>query len=577
MSNWNEDLKNNKKKIENVATAAKTAKKVSSLSSSAAASSSAGATAGATASGSSVIFSNPVIIVVLVLLLLIVASFSEIPTNVLSNYDMEETNKYVKTTFTPHYKETQKKYADNVQQYFNNNYECKFENDNVEMPETVDEDGLNFATISNTYEENNVIHACNVKLNYTTNVDDLSKVMLSIISGKNSTISNFDTQQYNEALNNPYVYDTYNNSEIPNYLTGRKLDYEAIIEEQGSVYGSLQSRAFKDDLNDYISTHDVFAISPNNFNHIINNIEGTDKHFYNDEEAELLLDPYANLGEIVINEEEIEVEVCVNGDGEEIPCTGISDNKTTVKKTLITVEANYNVEVYFDLNDYHEEEIDKIAKSIVSPDGSDEGMENYEVIREALDKDTREKTAAYINVFQLNDIAAKVNNYHGFGISNYMVMGSLGFSGVVGMGNFNYGAFATGGIFYSQELWNHVHHITHSLGSGAWDYNCTAFVFAWFYDHYGYGWTHGNGNQVAGNLVAEHPDMFEYGSTPAPGAVISVNPNHVLVCEAWDEETQTLVTSDGNVLSGGFRINHSWRWSDFIRSYNVVAIANPKQ
>lgn len=98
---------------------------------------------------------------------------------------------------------------------------------------------------------------------------------------------------------------------------------------------------------------------------------------------------------------------------------------------------------------------------------------------------------------------------------------------------------------------------------------CTTFVHWMFYLVNGYDCGLGNGNEMADNTIALYPDKYKASSTPAPGAIASVDNGtrygHVLFINAvydddGDGNWDRLIASDGNVGDyAGVRI--LWEWS----------------
>lgn len=117
---------------------------------------------------------------------------------------------------------------------------------------------------------------------------------------------------------------------------------------------------------------------------------------------------------------------------------------------------------------------------------------------------------------------------------------------------------------------------------------CTYFAWSRFYQVYGYdSGARGNGKTNATEIVKAHGDQFKLSSTPAAGAVFSYEKNsllpqygHVGFVEAYDEETDTIYISEGNVTINGTSGNiyiHKMKFSTLKQMYPDIVFAIPNQ
>lgn len=115
---------------------------------------------------------------------------------------------------------------------------------------------------------------------------------------------------------------------------------------------------------------------------------------------------------------------------------------------------------------------------------------------------------------------------------------------------------------------------------------CTWFAWSRFYQVYGYdSGARGNGKMNAFEIVQHHKDSFQLSSTPAAGAVFSLNKNtlypqygHVGFIEAYDGEYVWI--SEGNVKFENQLGNiwiHKVNWETFKATYPDVVFAVPNQ
>lgn len=117
---------------------------------------------------------------------------------------------------------------------------------------------------------------------------------------------------------------------------------------------------------------------------------------------------------------------------------------------------------------------------------------------------------------------------------------------------------------------------------------CTYFAWSRFYQVYGYdSGARGNGKTNAAEIVKAHSSQFKLSSTPAAGAVFSYEKNsllpqygHVGFVEAYDEKTDTIYISEGNVTINGTSGNiyiHKMKFSTLKKMYPDIVFAVPNQ
>ena len=117
---------------------------------------------------------------------------------------------------------------------------------------------------------------------------------------------------------------------------------------------------------------------------------------------------------------------------------------------------------------------------------------------------------------------------------------------------------------------------------------CTYFAWSRFYQVYGYdSGARGNGKTNAAEIVKAHSSQFKLSSTPAAGAVFSYEKNsllpqygHVGFVESYDEETDTVYISEGNVTINGTSGNiyiHKMKFSTLKKMYPDIVFAVPNQ
>ena len=169
-----------------------------------------------------------------------------------------------------------------------------------------------------------------------------------------------------------------------------------------------------------------------------------------------------------------------------------------------------------------------------------------------------------------------------------------GYSGLITSHGFNYlqtsddKAVTAAFWAYSDRLDAILHTLPYKSdlnGSGpVMTHQCTQFAATFFYDVYGFAALRGNGNMQADNLLKDCgkdsgcPVRFERASSPAPGAIVSLYPNHVIVVDQVDENG-TVYISEGNYNgNGGVRIHQPYSsLSQFVskNGYAIKTIAIP--
>lgn len=101
---------------------------------------------------------------------------------------------------------------------------------------------------------------------------------------------------------------------------------------------------------------------------------------------------------------------------------------------------------------------------------------------------------------------------------------------------------------------------------------CTWFAWGRFYELYGFSPRfYGNGYQCVEQLLAAHPDKFEFSTTPAAGAVFSSDAahNHVGIVLEYDAKSDILTIQEGN-LDGVSNAD----WNVAIEDYRTVKLSS---
>lgn len=163
-----------------------------------------------------------------------------------------------------------------------------------------------------------------------------------------------------------------------------------------------------------------------------------------------------------------------------------------------------------------------------------------------------------------------------------------GYSGYITSGGWNYANLINADSSISNAFWGYAESLRsvlkalpyakYHLSSGGMAYpqNCTMFAAVFFYDVYGFSALRGDGNHQADNLIVDCgvdnenscPVKFARSVSPAPGAIVSLYPNHVIVVNEVKDDGTVLI-SEGNVNS-----SHAIRTNIEYSSLNAYASAN---
>ena len=220
--------------------------------------------------------------------------------------------------------------------------------------------------------------------------------------------------------------------------------------------------------------------------------------------------------------------------------------------TLYACDAEHSLTMFFDLtNDYYKSYQEQFNNARYVFDG--EVVENGNV--GAVYNPESTEIEDFREILFSPILTEFENGYvpiYGIPSSGEGVLGSVfdilfGYSGDIGMGIL--GTFGT-----DRETWLYIDALIDAgIVTGAVQYNCTAYVAAWLYDHYGMrGVSLGNGKEFASNLIAHHGWKRCNTLTFVPGTVVSLGPTnknpygHVAVIVAVDYDRKTLVVSEGN-------------------------------
>lgn len=233
-----------------------------------------------------------------------------------------------------------------------------------------------------------------------------------------------------------------------------------------------------------------------------------------------------------------------------------------------------------DLEKFKKSQVDEIKKNLV---GQEIPVEEYVEGKKVTVKKVIDETLA--NTL----IEESINTYYASYLSAFYD-GTVvsGYSGYITSNGWNYFATVNADIAASNLFWLYAESLRPELkklpyakfhlasGGMAYAKNCTLFAATFFYDVHGFTALRGDGNHQADNLIIDCgidsenscPVKFARSTSAAPGAIVSLYPNHV-ICINEVKEDGTVVISEGNVNS-----DHAIKTNIEYPSLNAYASAN---
>ena len=270
---------------------------------------------------------------------------------------------------------------------------------------------------------------------------------------------------------------------------------------------------------------------------------------------------------------------------ETVACELPHDREETEIEYIDVLFGRISVPMKYDATKYKENEISKTVSDLVDQElylstGIDDVYEKRKIGNSDEAKRIIENV---ISDYELSYLLGYLGGSYGYGYSE-----------LITSGGFNYlettdDKTATALFWaYSDGLNTILHTLTYktdsSAGGPVMSHQCTQFAATFFYDVYGFAALRGNGNMQADYLLKDCgkdsacPVKFERSSTPAPGAIVSLYPNHVIVIDEVDDDGKIYI-SEGNYNGKGAVRTHQVYNSlfDYIAKtgYVVKSIAIP--
>lgn len=462
-----------------------------------------------------------------------------------------------------------------------------------------------------------------VSVKFVPGVDRATPLIASYIMAVNNTIAQYDEKVIDGNFSD---YEKNNYDEIyKSPYENEDIDYsEQAFDESCKIPTNYDSNLnvkdqFADnecepssEMSDYIKSDDanenMFPTSPKLITSLKKYISEYGIYFTGGKDTWLIYEstPYEVEKEVEIPNYQPDQ----TPDGSLTPSPEIDENGNQIEPPLITVKVKVNVidvsvkiPVFYDLSSYKQKELSNIKDFLILYGRVDEKTDTelgmtYSEADSQLNSMISEYYNQTLDYYEVSDYYrypyAEFGIYTGpSGVNPDRANGAPGYEGEFGdaehITDFEFGRwsdYALGWtesnrvysydliLKYKNPVWKHVHK---TILNGL-KFQCTTLARAWFKDHYGVDWLHGHGYQMVDNLVAEHGDMFEYGSSPAPGGIFSKY-NHVGCIDAVSETTITF--SDGNVgprsSDNGVRVMMEVSKEVFYEMFPGVEFANPRQ
>ena len=488
------------------------------------------------------------VIVVLMILCLMISStnastlFNSKPTAI------EDICKALKNGFVQKKKDA-RSYIGN---YINNTYNCKGSNES-----------MSFLKADNIYTFSS--DACEITIDFEPELEEFAQHIDSHANAINSTLQFFEqggssslTSEEKDVTEGILVIDEKGNLKLNAYGSG-------LISSYNSEYANNQSSAYFATLCQY---------SKNIFDYEKNTSEWTFSDFHMGKKEKKVTVCYKRVRQPDMTYKD-----------EIVACSLPHDKEKTEIKYVDALFGHISVPMTYDVRKYKKSDIEKTAEDLIGQEMylSTNIDDEYEK-RQIADSDEANRIVDnIISDYELSYLVMYLGGSYGYG-----------YSGLITSNGFNYlletDDKATTAIFwaYSDGLNTILHNLPYRTDSSAsgpsMSHQCTQFAATFFYDVYGFAALRGNGNMQADYLLKDCgkdsacPVKFERASSPAPGAIISLYPNHVVVVDEVDEDG-TIYISEGNYNGkGAVRTHQAYSsLSDYIAKtgYTIKTIAIP--
>lgn len=509
-----------------------------------------------TASTSAVAGSQPTIIMIVLIIIAIIVAYVFFTTafNSSSLYNQEATKvEYITKALEPGFIKRKREAGSMIKNYVNSTYRCG--------------GGISSLANKNTYTVST--DACEITIDFEPNLETFAQEIDSYAVAVNSTLVITGQAGSDEVMA----------GESPEFTENLiQLDGEQItFTEYGqSVYNSVDSEYINNQSEAYFKT--------------------LDKHSYDMFEVTEDTSVWADnvyRGTKTITVTECQKKITYTGkdsiDYVTVACELSHDREIQVEKEVEAWLGSITVPIECDVEGYKREDLEVAKNSLIgtmtylpidmNPNNEYEHRKfsNYTEVDAVVQFYIDEYLASYLAMFN--------NATYGYGwVGEVAPMGDWNYLEHIDLTGEAAGEFWA----YAEQYYELIHP---NGGYGASRYNCTYFADVFFHDVFGGTYVPGgNGNTMASHLVADCgvgqmksgcPMAFEYGmaSSPAPGMIVSLSPNHVICVDTVGSDGRSVFISEGNYDGhGGVRTHVYYESLDAYaksRHMRIVAIAKP--
>ena len=407
--------------------------------------------------------------------------------------------------------------------------------------------------------------ACEITIDFEPELEELAQHIDSHANAVNSALQFFEqggssslTNREKDVVEGLLVMDEQGNLKLNAYGNGLLSSYD-------SEYASNQSTAYFATLRQY--SESIFDYEKNTSEWII-------KNFHMGKKRKETTVCYRRVRQPDMTYK-----------NEIVACTLPHDKEKTEVEYIDVLFGNISIPMTYDVRKYKKSDVEKTTADLIGQEMylSTNVDDEYEK-RQIIDSHEAERIVEnIISDYELSYLVMYLGGSYGYG-----------YSGLITSNGFNYlletDDRTTTAIFwaYSDGLNTILHDLPYrsdySASGPSMSRQCTQFAATFFYDVYGFAALRGNGNMQADYLLKDCgkdsacPMKFERAASPAPGAIISLYPNHVIVVDEVDEDG-TVYISEGNYNGkGAVRTHQAYgSLSDYIAitGYTIKTIAIP--
>ena len=434
--------------------------------------------------------------------------------------------------------------------YINNTYNCKGSSES-----------MSYLKSENTYTFST--DACEITIEFEPELEEFAQHIDSHANAVNSTLQFFEqggsaslTNEEKEVNEEILVIDENGNLSLNPYGSG-------LISSYNSEYANNQSSAYFATLRQY--SRSIFDYEKNMSEWIFSNFHMGKKK-----------------KEVTICYKRVRQPDMAYKD-EVVACSLQHDKEKTEIEYVDALFGHISVPMTYDVTRYKKSDIEKTTEDLIGQEMylSTDIDDEYEKRKINGSEEAERIVENIISDYELSYLVMYLGGSYGYG-----------YSGLITSNGFNYlmetDDKTTTAIFwaYSDDLNAILHNLPYrtdySASGPTMTHQCTQFAATFFYDVYGFAALRGNGNMQADYLLKDCgrdsacPVKFERASSPAPGAIISLYPNHVIVVDEVDEDG-TVYISEGNYNGkGAVRTHQAYSsLSDYIAKtgYTIKTIA----